>query len=110
MVSLGSSKRRSITLLQALSFNLCQSKSVLNLKQCSDILYSMSVLNYHDENLIQRLRNDLLESLHTFNDKTPVIGSIVKSLGHLKYFDMGEFQNYFNFLKVFVRSIIVLLY
>lgn len=85
MQTLASKKRRSTTLLRSLSYNITCCKDTLNLKQCSDLLFSMCVLNFPDENLLTRIGADIIKGLNEDFRKSAVIGSIITSIGLLKY-------------------------
>lgn len=89
--SLAEKKRRSIILLRALSFNITRSTSSLDLKQCGDILYSIAVLNFPDENLLQRVCIDACKEINNNLQKSSVLGSILTSLGLLKYKDNSKY-------------------
>ncbi|XP_043271696.1 FAST kinase domain-containing protein 4 [Venturia canescens] len=84
MKRLAQQKRRTTPLLTSLCYDISRSKDVLNIKQASDILYSMAVLNYSDEALLEKISNDIIGTINTVN-KSPIIGSIVTSLGILRY-------------------------
>ncbi|KAF4518853.1 hypothetical protein B566_EDAN006704 [Ephemera danica] len=86
MSTLAQKKRRSTPLLRALTYNLCRDTKQLNVKQSADLLYSMAVLNFPDANLLDKVRNDLAESLPT-NQKAAPVGSILTSLGLLRHKD-----------------------
>ncbi|BES96095.1 FAST kinase-like protein, subdomain 1 [Nesidiocoris tenuis] len=86
MLSLAIKKRRSIPLLQALSFNISRSSTVLDIKQGADVLYALACLNFPDEVLLGKVCCDVIESVARCQ-KTSVIGSISTSLGLLKYKD-----------------------
>lgn len=89
MTTLKNKKRRSLSLLRALSFNISKSKEKLNLKQSADLLYSMSALSFPDENLFQKITSDVIDSLNNNIEKTAAIGSTLTSLGLLKYKNKG---------------------
>ncbi|XP_018570435.1 protein TBRG4 isoform X2 [Anoplophora glabripennis] len=85
MSTLSQRKRRSTLLLRALAYNITASSDRLDLKQSSDLLYSMSTLNFPDENLLSRIGNDVCIDLESDVKKSAVIGSIITSVGLLKY-------------------------
>jgi FAST kinase-like protein, subdomain 1 len=87
MSALAQKKRRSTPLLRSLAFNISGSSEELDMKQCADVLYSMAVLNFSDPVLISRICNDVQAGLAKNNDKSAVVGSILTSLGILKYRD-----------------------
>lgn len=89
MATLTQRKRRSMILLRALSFNITRSTTALDLKQCGDLLYGMAVLNFPDENLVQRVCIDACKGIGGDLQKSAVLGSILTSLGLLKYKDNG---------------------
>lgn len=82
-------KRRSTPLLRSLSYNISGKEEVLNIRQCSDVLFSMASLSFPDpvliakvsENIQQALKEPVEENL----SKSSVVGSIFTSLAFLKY-------------------------
>lgn len=83
--SLAKKKTRSPAVLKALSQSISLSKNSLSLKECSDILFAMISLNFNDETLLSRTSADICRGLAESNDKVAAIGSIITSIGHLKY-------------------------
>ncbi|KAJ9598378.1 hypothetical protein L9F63_010900 [Diploptera punctata] len=84
MSTLGQKQRRSTPLLRSLAFNLARQTDKLNIKECADLLYAMAVLNFPDELLLEKICGDLCECVAS-NQKPAVIGSVLTSLGLLKY-------------------------
>ncbi|KAF2900520.1 hypothetical protein ILUMI_05669 [Ignelater luminosus] len=89
MSTLASKKRRSTPLLRSLAFNITRSMEQLDLKQSADLMYSMAMLNFIDENLLQKVCTDVCAALLESVKSSAVIGSILTSLGHLRYKDKG---------------------
>ncbi|CAH1176904.1 unnamed protein product [Phaedon cochleariae] len=92
MSALSSKKRRSILLLRSLAYNITGSSELLNLKEAGDLLYSMSTLNFPDENLLSRIAADTCSELENAGSelekiarKSSVVGSILTSVGLLRY-------------------------
>ncbi|GJQ84445.1 hypothetical protein Trydic_g15661 [Trypoxylus dichotomus] len=85
MSTLTQKKRRSMILLRALSFNITKNTTTLDLKQCSDVLYAMAVLNFPDVNLLERVCSDACKGISDNLQKSSVLGSILTSVGLLKY-------------------------
>lgn len=83
--SLARKKTRSITVLKTLASTISGHPSKLNLKECSDLLFAMVNLNFVDEILLSRISIDVNDVLDANKDKTAVVGSIVTSIGFLKY-------------------------
>lgn len=90
MTTLSLKKRRSTLLLRTISFNITRSTHKLNVKQCSDLLYAMAILNFPDENLLARIANDICINLQNIRDKSSIIGSILTSCGLIKYKNPGK--------------------
>lgn len=90
MSTLSQKKRRSTLLLRALAFNITRSPTQLDLKQSSDLLYSMAVLNFPDENLLSKVTNDVCMALEKPITKSSIIGSILTSIGFLRYRNTGK--------------------
>lgn len=84
MSSLAQKQRRSTPLLRSLAFNMARQTEKLNVKDCADLLYAMAVLNFPDDMLLEKTCEDLCECV-TSNQKPAVIGSILTSLGLLRY-------------------------
>lgn len=90
MSSLAYKKRRSTPLLRSLAYNISSNSDRLDLKQCADLLYAMAVLNFPDSVLIARIGMDIQNGLAENTNKPAVVGSIVTSLGLLKFRNSGE--------------------
>ncbi|KAL1132261.1 hypothetical protein AAG570_010218, partial [Ranatra chinensis] len=105
--SLAAKKRRSVQLLRSLAYNISSTNLKLNVKQSADILYSLAILNYPDEALLEKVNSDLRDCISECQ-KTAVIGSIATSLGLLRYKDREEeFPNALTWLDI-VWSLVVL--
>lgn len=84
--NLSSKKRRSTPLLRSLAFNMSGKEEHLNVKQCSDVLYAISSLNFPEPVLISKLCDDIQLDLKTAEiKKSSTIGSMLTSLAFLKY-------------------------
>lgn len=90
--TLAQRKKRSTPLLRSLAHNISSSSETLNLKQCSDVLYSLATLNFSDTVLVTRISVDIQNEL-PHNTRPATVGSIITSLGLLKYRDTGKFCN-----------------
>lgn len=93
MSNLASKKRRSITLLRTIAYNISGSSHQLDLKQSSDLLYAMASLNFPDPMLTDRICSDVQTLLTNHADKTAVVGSILTSLGLLRYRDTATLES-----------------
>ncbi|XP_026473999.1 LOW QUALITY PROTEIN: FAST kinase domain-containing protein 4-like [Ctenocephalides felis] len=93
MSTLAQQKKRSKPLLHALAYNITRNTDALDLKQCADILYSISVLNYPDHVLLSRVCSDISAGLNNNKDKSAVVGSILTSFGLLKYKDTDTLES-----------------
>lgn len=89
MASLAQKKRRSTPLLRSLAYNISSSSDQLDLKQCSDVLYAMASLNFPDSVLTAKICADISSLIPKHTEKSAVVGSILTSLGLLKYRDLG---------------------
>lgn len=98
MSSLAVKKRRSTPLLRSLAYNISSNSERLDLKQCADLLYAMAVLSFPDSVLIARIGMDIQNGLAENTDKPAAVGSIVTSLGLLKFRNSGE--NILFFLQI----------
>lgn len=86
MTTLSIRKRRSTLLLRTLAYNIAGSPEQMNLKECADLFYSIASLNFYDENLFERAANNVITLLQTTKiPKSSVVGSILISVGLLKY-------------------------
>lgn len=90
MSTLAQKKRRSTPLLRSLAYNISNNSEQLDLKQCADLMYAMAVLNFPDTVLIGRISMDVQSGLAHNKDKPAAVGSIITSLGLLKYRDAGK--------------------
>lgn len=96
MSTLAHRKRRSTPLLRSLSFNISSNPGKLDLKQSADLLFSTAVLNFPDPLLIAKVCTDVQLELPNNDDRPAVVGSILTSLGLLKYRNSGKSS--FNFM------------
>lgn len=89
MSTLAQQKRRSTPLLRSLAFNISSTSDQIDLKKCADVLYAMATLNFQDSVLAAKICADIQVGL-TFNkEKSAVCGSLLTSLGILRYRDLG---------------------
>ncbi|KAH8311650.1 hypothetical protein KR044_007358 [Drosophila immigrans] len=88
MSTLAQRKRRSTPLLRSLAFNISSSSDQLDLKQSADVLYAMSVLNFQDSVLGAKVCADVQAELPKNSEKSAVVGSILTSLGIMRYRDL----------------------
>lgn len=77
--------------MRSLAFNIGRCSEKLDIKQCADVLYALAVLNFPDEVLLEKVGTDL-HSVLTTNDRPSVIGSILTSIGILRFRDPGNLQ------------------
>lgn len=96
--TLARSKTRSIQVLNTLAVTIHAHTDTLNLKQCSDLLFALNSLNYVDEMLLSRIAVDINVELPKNQDKTAVVGSIVTSLGFLKFKESTLLDNLTNWI------------
>lgn len=92
MSSLAQKRRRSTPLLRSLAYNISSNSTILDLKQCADLLYAMAILNFPDSILTGRICTDLHSGLEKNKDKPAVVGSILTSLGLLKHRDLDALE------------------
>ncbi|CAH2040148.1 unnamed protein product, partial [Iphiclides podalirius] len=85
MKALHQKGRRSTPLLRALSNNITNQSEPIDLKKSADLLFSMASLNFPDPVLMDRLCNDIIDTLPSNTEKPAVVNSILVSLGLLKY-------------------------
>ncbi|XP_053945247.1 FAST kinase domain-containing protein 4 [Anastrepha ludens] len=88
MSTLAQRKRRSTPLLRSLAFNISSATEQLDLKQSADILFSMASLNFQDSVLAAKICADIQAVLPKNTEKSAVVGSILTSLGIMKYRDL----------------------
>ncbi|XP_065334990.1 FAST kinase domain-containing protein 3, mitochondrial [Cloeon dipterum] len=86
MTALASKKSRTVPILQALSTNICEMQQNLSVKQASDLLYALALLNFPDESLLDKIQQGLQENLAQNKQPAPV-GSALTSIGILRYRD-----------------------
>nr|CAD7199023.1 unnamed protein product [Timema douglasi] len=82
--TLANKRRRSTPLLRSLAFNIGRKTEHLDMKQATDTLYAMSVLNFPDELLLEKVALDLCECVPN-NDRSAVVGSVLTSVGLMRY-------------------------
>lgn len=103
MSSLAQKQRRSTPLLRSLAFNLARQTEKFNIKDCADLLYAMATLNFPDDLLLEKTCGDLCECVES-NHRPAVIGSILTSLGLLRYKNTGKCQNVFCLSTFIAKS------
>lgn len=88
LTGLAQKKARSLVVLRAIGQSIISYKGQLNMKECADIYYSLGVLNYDNEVLLSKVGEHVLKQLDRIDDaKVAAVGSIVTSLGKLRYRD-----------------------
>lgn len=90
MSTLAQRKRRSTPLLRSLAFNISSASEQLDLKQAADVLYAMSTLNFQDSVLGAKVCADVQAALPKNSEKSAVVGSVLTSLGIMRYRDLGK--------------------
>lgn len=90
--------------MRSLAFNIGRCSDKMDIKQCADVLYALAVLNFPDEVLLEKVGTDLRSVLST-NKRPSVIGSILTSLGILRYRDTGNLYNIHHLLVLFLDKI-----
>ncbi|XP_020813139.1 protein TBRG4 [Drosophila serrata] len=93
MSTLAQRKRRSTPLLRSLAFNISSAAETLDLKQSADVLYAMSTLNFQDSVLGAKVCADVQATLPKNVEKSAVVGSIITSLGILRYRDLDILES-----------------
>ncbi|XP_070852395.1 FAST kinase domain-containing protein 4 [Drosophila suzukii] len=93
MSTLALRKRRSTPLLRSLAFNISSASEALDLKQSADVLYAMSTLNFQDSVLGAKVCADVQTALPKNVEKSAVVGSIITSLGILRYRDLDILES-----------------
>lgn len=96
--SLARKKTRSPYVLKSLASSIISNNANLNIKECSDILYAMISLNFIDTMLLERIKPDICVGLTKNLDRVAVVGSIVTSLGLMKYKDATLLDNLSQFM------------
>ncbi|XP_055853270.1 FAST kinase domain-containing protein 4 [Episyrphus balteatus] len=91
MSTLAQRKRRSTPLLRSLAYNISSSTEQLDIKQSADVLFAMASLNFQDSVLAAKICSDIQVALPK-TDKSAVVGSILTSLGILKYRDLDVLE------------------
>lgn len=103
--TLAQQKRRSTSLLRALAFNLSGAPQTLDIKQCGDVLFSVATLNFYDYNLLEKVCADVCNGLTVDLKKSAAVGSILTSLGLLRFKEIGN-----KLLIYFSRECIIKFY
>lgn len=62
----------------------------LDIKQCGDVLYSAASLNFYDENLLEKVCADVCRGLTADVKRSSALGSILTSLGLLRFKEIGN--------------------
>ena len=77
-------------MLRALSYHLNKSSDKFSVRLSSDILFALHRLSLHDQVLMERICGDVVTQLNP-EIKSSLIGSLLTSLGQLKYRHEGYF-------------------
>ncbi|XP_030573812.1 FAST kinase domain-containing protein 4 [Drosophila novamexicana] len=93
MSTLAQRKRRSTPLLRSLAFNISSASEQLDLKQAADVLYAMSTLNFQDSVLGAKVCADVQAALPKNSEKSAVVGSVLTSLGIMRYRDLDILES-----------------
>ncbi|KAH8242794.1 hypothetical protein KR032_002170 [Drosophila birchii] len=93
MSTLAQRKRRSTPLLRSLAFNISSAAESLDLKQSADVLYAMATLNFQDSVLGAKVCADVQAALPKNAERSAVVGSILTSLGILRYRDLDILES-----------------
>ncbi|XP_055903869.1 FAST kinase domain-containing protein 4 [Eupeodes corollae] len=91
MSTLAQRKRRSTPLLRSLAYNISSSTDPLDIKQSADVLFAMASLNFQDSVLAAKICSDI-QAVLPKTDKSAVVGSVLTSLGILKYRDLDVLE------------------
>lgn len=83
---LASTKNRNVHLLNYFFQSIVEYNEVLSARECSSLMYSMSILSYSDERLLKKICSDLL-SLKNIPKKISnvTLTSIIKSMAFVRY-------------------------
>ena len=81
---MGRKKRRNVPLLKTMSFYIFKHKNMLDVKQISDCLFGFNQLSFKDKNVLEGLCTELVTKIPEV-ESSPVLRSILTSLGQLKY-------------------------
>lgn len=89
--------------MRSLAFNIGRCSEKMDIKQCADVLFALAILNFPDEVLLEKVSADV-RSILSSTDRPSVIGSIITSIGILRYRDPGNLNNrniffYIYFIK-----------
>lgn len=78
---------RNVKLLNYFFKNIIEYHELLNTKACSNLMFSMSILNYSDERLLQKICKDFIKSKSIPGDKTNIetVIYILKSMTLIRY-------------------------
>lgn len=88
MSKLAFHKSRVVPVLESLANHIVNNNRQINIKTASDILYNIASLNFYNEVLISKIAEDLMSQIpKTDKQYSAVIGSILKSIGLLRYRD-----------------------
>lgn len=83
-------KVRSQQTLQLTTERIVAKNEILTLKDYADILYSMAKLNFFDNALLSYVSKNVQKLLQSVNNEAIFIGSIVTSVGYLRFRDESK--------------------
>ena len=79
--------------MRALSYHINKSAESLSILDCSNILFALNRLSFHDQALAERTCNDLVPLLNGTEIKPFTLNAIITSLGMLKHRHEGIAKN-----------------
>ncbi|XP_068972402.1 FAST kinase domain-containing protein 4 [Bombus flavifrons] len=78
---------RNVKLLNYFFNNIIEYNELLNTKACSNLMFSMSTLNYSDERLLKKICKDFMKNENVSDNKTNIgtTISLLKSMAFIRY-------------------------
>ncbi|KAK7079787.1 hypothetical protein SK128_021714 [Halocaridina rubra] len=82
--SLGNTRRRATPVLRALAFHMAKQEDKLTPKQLSNMLFSMHLLSFPEQLLLEKIGKDLIPQVAAI-DRSAIVGAVLFCMGQMRW-------------------------